>query len=248
MALTDSLISHWKLDEASGTRADSHGSNSLSDNNTVGVATGKLGNAADFELSSTEYLEISDNASISVGDIDFTWAGWIQLESKAETMYAWSQYVSSGNQRSHSLRYNKVADRLEFHYSHDGSTTSEITDTNIGSPSLATWYFVVYWHDATSNTVNIQINNGTANSKSHSTGIFDSSAVFRIGGRGDSGYWDGLVDSVSFWKRVLTSDEKTALYNSGAGFEYPFTAPSTAYNQIVRRGDQRFVLGPRLAF
>lgn len=47
--LLTSLIAHWKLDEASGTRNDSHGTNHLTDNNTVTTATAKLGtNAAQF--------------------------------------------------------------------------------------------------------------------------------------------------------------------------------------------------------
>lgn len=40
MALTDNLISWWSLDEASGTRYDSHGTNHLTDNNTVSSEAG----------------------------------------------------------------------------------------------------------------------------------------------------------------------------------------------------------------
>ena len=45
---TTGLVSYWALDETSGTRYDSHGSNDLTDNNTVGYTTGVQGNAADF--------------------------------------------------------------------------------------------------------------------------------------------------------------------------------------------------------
>ncbi len=45
-ALTDNLSAYWKLDEASGTRVDSAGSNDLTSNNSVGQAVGKLGNAS----------------------------------------------------------------------------------------------------------------------------------------------------------------------------------------------------------
>ena len=34
-------------------------------------------------------------------------------------------------------------------------------------------------------------------------------------------YHDGLIDEVGVWSRLLTADEKTALYNSGSGLAYP---------------------------
>ena len=72
MALSDSLVSYWILGEASGERADSHDSNPLTDNNTVGQAAGKITNAADFIPGNSEYLNHADNASLSFGDDPFT--------------------------------------------------------------------------------------------------------------------------------------------------------------------------------
>ena len=43
MALTDSIVAYWKLEEASGSRADVVGGNTLTDNNTVTGNPGKLG-------------------------------------------------------------------------------------------------------------------------------------------------------------------------------------------------------------
>src|SRR3990167_7395409 len=78
---TTGLISWWSLDEASGQRNDSHGSNHLTDNNTVLSAAGKVGNAADFEKSNSEFLSIADNPNLSTGDIDFTIAIWVKPET-----------------------------------------------------------------------------------------------------------------------------------------------------------------------
>jgi hypothetical protein len=37
-------------------------------------------------------------------------------------------------------------------------------------------------------------------------------------GRSIAGYpWAGLIDQVGIWKRALTPDEITALYNKGSG-------------------------------
>src|SRR5262245_43908996 len=81
MPLTDNLVSFWELEEASGTRNDSHGTNHLTDNNTVGQGVGTVGNCGDFENGNSENLSITDNASLSGGDTDFTVQAWINLES-----------------------------------------------------------------------------------------------------------------------------------------------------------------------
>ena len=59
MALIDSLGGYWKMDEASGDALDSHGSNNLTDNDTVAASTdGKINGARDFEKGFSEYLKL----------------------------------------------------------------------------------------------------------------------------------------------------------------------------------------------
>ena len=53
---TANLVGDWSMDETSGTRADSHGTNNLTDNNTVGSTTGVISNAASFVSANSEYL------------------------------------------------------------------------------------------------------------------------------------------------------------------------------------------------
>ncbi|MEP7356896.1 MAG: RHS repeat-associated core domain-containing protein, partial [Anaerolineales bacterium] len=107
----------------------------------------------------------------------------------------------------------------------------------LGSPSTGAWYFVVGWHDAVNNVINIQVNNGTANSLSWSGGVFDGNAGFEIGGRNDTqpGYFDGRIDEVGLWKRVLGGDERTLLYRNGAGCQYAFN--SCNLSSFVYDGD-----------
>ena len=47
-----------------------------------------------------------------------------------------------------------------------------------------------------------------------------------MGSEQASRYWDGLIDEVGFWKRILTAQEKTNLYNAGAGLAYPLIESS----------------------
>ena len=81
--LTDGLVAYWPLDEASGTRADSH-SNSLdlTDNNTVSQGTGHVyANAADFEEATREYLSRASTDLLQ--PLSFSISLWIKPEDLA---------------------------------------------------------------------------------------------------------------------------------------------------------------------
>jgi hypothetical protein len=220
-----SLISHWTLDEASGTRNDSHGANHLTDNNTVTQAAGKIANAGQFTAANSESLSIVDNASLSTGDIDFMITAWVYFDSFGASGQGvvTKDGAGSGN-REYGLIFNKSANRLSFLISNDGSSVALVNDDVLGAPATATWYFMVGWHDSVANTINIQVNNGTVGSAAHTTGGFDSTTQLRIGSLSSNiNFVDGRIDEVSFWKRILTAAELTTLYNSGAGRAYPWT-------------------------
>jgi len=212
------LISWWSLDETSGNRADSHGSNTLTDINTVLYDTGKVGNAAKFEVANSEYLSHVDNPALSAGDIDITWGCWVNIESFATSRAIISKLY--GTNSEYVLYYHTNNDELALTIF--STTNGTVYATTLGSPSTATWYFVLGWHDHTANTINIQINNGTVDSVAHTYGIYDSNSDFSVGGWSGEDYYDmdGLVDEAFIYKRVLTADERTWLYNSGNGRGY----------------------------
>lgn len=226
MAYLDSLVSYWALDEASGNRADSHGSNTLTDNNTVGSATGKINTAADVERSASEYLSCASNSELQTGDIDFTLAAWVNLESSQDMIIIGKDTDSPANSRDYTLDYAEISPGVfRFRFYINGGAGGAIAVSSLAL-STSTWYYVLGWHDAAGNTVNVQVNNGSPNSAATGGASPNvSSAEFRVGARqysGFQGYWDGLIDEAALWKRLLTSDERTSLYNSGSGFAYPF--------------------------
>lgn len=221
-ALYTSLVAAWKLEEASGARADSHGANALTDNNTVTQAAGKIGSAAQFTAANSEHLSIADNAAMSTGDIDFTFAGWLYLDSKTAVRGVFEKDNNTAGQREYGLYYTNADDRLHFYVFTPGDVYAEVIASAFGSPAVSTWIFFVVWHDAAANTINIQVNGGTVNSTAHAAGVKDAAATFSIGQGGGNSYMDGRVDALNFWKRVLTAGERAELYNAGAGRAYPF--------------------------
>jgi hypothetical protein len=224
--LTSSIISYWPLNETGGDRSDAYDSNTLTDNATVLSATGKKGNAADFESGTSEFLEIADNDALSTGDIDFTISAWVKIENKPSLNSAILSKQNDTTVREYYLIYtgSGVTDRFRFNLQNSsGTSVCETSADSLGSPSEGSWYFIVAWHDATANTCNIQVNGGTVDSVSETGVASDTAANFRVGALNttESNFFDGLIDEVGFWKKVLSSTERTDLYNSGNANTYP---------------------------
>jgi concanavalin A-like lectin/glucanase superfamily protein len=233
MALTTDLQAFWELEEASGTRDDAHSTNDLADNNTVTSGTGKVGTAASFASANSEFLSIADNAPLSGGNVDFTICAWVKMASK--TGYQAFVAKTGGSENAeYELGYDQPADRFAFQATGDANwaNKSSAIDAVLGSPSTGTWYFLIGYHDAATDVVGVRINNGSATTAALTIGVSNTNASFRIGSwDGNFSFVDGLVDQVGFWRRLLTSDEQTWLYNSGSGRSYAdIVAESTGYS------------------
>jgi hypothetical protein len=198
LLLTDNLVAYWKLNEVSGT----------------------VGNAASF---SSSYLSCADNPAVSAGDIDFTFTCWV----KATTLTGFPVVASkgwdgsSGANAEWAIYYN--TDLMAFNVSGSGHTEA-VNASNAGSLNLNTWYFIAVWHDSVNKFIGIQINNFTSNTQAHYYGVNDGTSPFCLGNAPSFPlYWNGLIDEAGFWKRVLTPEERTKLYNGGVGLTYPFS-------------------------
>ncbi len=217
------LVAYWTLDEASGTRADSYGGFTLSDNASVLDGMGKIHRGADFVRSSSQYLSRSDNASLSSGDTNWTIAAWVRLDSEpmGGTMTVVSKSTGTPSTSEYSIQYTHASDRFSVSVMKDNNTTTHAA-SDFGNVTTGTWYHVVAWHDADNDRFGISVN-GVPNSVSYSSGVNDTGEDFRIGanGGGTINAFDGIIDEVAFWKRVLTAEERAALYNSGQGAWYP---------------------------
>jgi hypothetical protein len=229
MALTDNLVSVFELEEASGSRADAviATGNTLTDNNTVTQNAGKVGNAAQFTSANSESLSHTDNTSLSTGDIQFTFATWVNFDTAppaAQAVAVFSKWEGVGNNREYALDWAQASNRFRWIVDSTGTGATVLSADNFGAPSTATWYFIVVTHDSVANTITIRVNNGTADSSAYSAGVFDGAANFNIGrfatGGGGEEFLDGKVDQLCFWKRILTAAEMTQMYNGGAGLSY----------------------------
>lgn len=220
-------VSCWNLDEASGTRVDSNttNSNDLTDVNTVASAVGKISNGADFELSSSERLTITDATQVGL-DIsgDMALALWFKPESQPATSeqyaFTWKWEATQGQ---YGFGYANNAGTMQLRadmYDNNGPTTNipYLKNTTLSS---GTWYHIVFSFDVGTGTMTFYVNgsslgttvNATVNQINVGAGLFTMGA----GTGGSSRYADGVFDIFEIYNRELTSTEVSDLYNSGNG-------------------------------
>ena len=218
--LTD-LVSWWSLDETSGTRYDAHGSNDLADNATVLYGTGKISNAADFEFSvNGEKLTNASPSGLGGGDRDYTIACWFNPESLLTFTGLMSVQAGQGSSVSDWMLITGATSTNLYFYTATSSTWYLVQNTT--ALSTATWYLAIAEYDSVNDTLRLSINNGTAAETTSVPASNTTGNGFIMGSYGGStSYYDGLIDEAAFWARLLTTDEKTALYNSGSGIAYP---------------------------
>ncbi|MCC6618787.1 MAG: LamG domain-containing protein [Chloroflexi bacterium] len=222
------LVAWWAMDEASGSRADSHtGGLTLTDNNTVAAAAGKHGNGADFESANSESLSRNDGSEFDMLTGDWTLAGWIKLESAPASNFSiFSKYLTTGEQRA--ILFNKnTSNVLTFTtYSLGTATPVDTLASTFGALSAGVWYFVAIYHDATNDIKGIRVN-ATLDTVGYAAGVFDSTFLFLFGRTGGStNYFDGVMDEMCLWNKVLSADELDWLYNGGTGRTYAETLAS----------------------
>jgi hypothetical protein len=217
---TTNLVAYWKLDSA-GITADAHGSNTLTNTGTTATNTGKINQAADFD-GSTQYLSIADNAALSMGDIDFSGAGWVWLDVTTDQVIC-SKYNTSSN-REYQLSYFASSGKFRLIVSNNGTATVFVESGAFSS--TGTWVYVAWGHNATANDIWISTNAGTPLTTAHTTGVFNGNSDFVIAAQhGGATKLNGRVDELAIWKRDIRTD-LAALYNSGSGLAYPFSSGS----------------------
>lgn len=211
---TTGFVDWWEMGEADGAaRVGSFAGLSLTNNNNVTrqAAGGPAGqNASHFTAASLQSLTRASEAALQSGDIDFTVAVWVYLDSVGLRSFVSKDDV--GLNREFMVGLGSLAAFL---------FRMGATDLTTGTMSTGQWYFIVAWHNATLNTMNLQINNGAAASQAEAV-ISAGSAVFAVGKRDNATplHHDGRIGPLLYCKRLLTANEKTWLYNGGVGRVY----------------------------
>jgi hypothetical protein len=213
-AITNNLVFHFKMNEASGSALDSFGSNNLTDNGSVGSAAGQVGNARSFSAASTQYFDLADNDAISTGDIDFTYfAGFYITDETANR-----PILRKGNSSYDEciILYQSGPDNLIAFMKDLGANV-----VSSGTITGNAWHSVFVWYDSTADTWNMKVDGV---SSTPTTGVAGGNTStpgpLEIGRSTGPTYFNGRIDQVMMWKRVLTAGEMTTIINNfNAGTE-----------------------------
>jgi len=217
MALADSLVSYWKLDESSGNAADSVGSNTLTNVNTTPFGAAKINNGADHESGSSQYFDLGATITTSLTDISF--GGWFKPESIGAEMTLICNGYGGGSGRGYMMQIDSAGKpRIDI------SFVAAITATTV--LSAGTFYHLFVTRGAS--TWNIYVNASSENTGTNNPFGIEGEARTAIGARRTDGaswdvFYDGFSDEIGWWNRELSGAEISELYNGGAGLAYPFT-------------------------
>ena len=223
------MISYWKLDETSGTSFyDCYNGN---DGSCTGASCpdfvgGFIGGALDFNGTS-DYFTVPDDSSLDWGNTDsFTIELWANVDNCTGTNKVmigrddrpkpgvhWWMGCSTSDQKAQFTLYDNT--------DHGTSVTST---TSIDSGG---WHHIVAIRDASLNELRIYVDGdweATQPADIYVTG-FSADTTLGIGYMAYEGtpayYYDGLLDEIALYSRVLTDTEIEQHYTDGlAGLGY----------------------------
>ncbi len=243
MSLLDGLVAHWKMDEESGARYDSHGVRHLLEDEfllSTGSVSGKFSNALHvIDNDSGNQGGLSANMNVAVPN-GWSTCVWMRLSDT----WDWNSGSASiceltGLGSSSSLKvvanFNTEEPGLEvmIRVARDGGGTADLIFDISVTPNI--WNLAIQIYNPLDEKLYLCLNNtepidvkenvigGFYGTYLELTQISDLQLA-DVSGINNVDYVD--IDSLSIWNRVLTPDERSALWHHGHGLDYPFNVRS----------------------
>lgn len=225
---TTNLTAYWSFDEGTAsTSSDSSGNaHTGSLNGNVSWGTGNIGTAVLFSSTTGQYI---NTGSDYIGTGDTTISGWIYPRSGGGS--------SIGRIIDNSQMIIRMGTSNRLSASSNGGTTT-INSAN-SSVSYNTWtHFVVTRTSA--GIINFYINgslSGTADQNSGTPATTGTNVY--IGNRASGSLtaaWDGYLDDMRVYSRILTGGEISDLYSATASYPdtvAPYRSGASPTNQLV---------------
>jgi len=221
-SLDTNLNSYWKLDESSGNASDSVGANTLTNTNTVTYESGKINNSALTNPTGTKYFTKTSPTGLPSGATSHTINFWakprVTQSGSVPGVIAWG--TEATNQMA-GLGFSNTG-LYYLGYNNDAAVTY--------SYATGSWSMYTVTVDASTKKVNFYVDGalvGTEQTLTNTPNIGTSFVVVGAQRPGNLIIFDGNIDEVGIWGRILDISEIKALYNSGSGVQYNFsTLPS----------------------
>lgn len=206
------LISHYDLNEASGSVLDLHGNNNGTNSGATPNVAGKLGTAYDFDLANSDHITMGDVAAFEIlYDGNFSGSAWINPDTVVGNNQIFSKYdvgVSEGWQM-------RIIQNGKINFDIDSGTDRyQVTTTDIVL-STGSWQFVSFAYSAGDVVIYVDGVSVPITILEDSLASYTNDAGdFNIGGRdGTNEFFDGLIDEVSIFNEALTTVQFLEMYS-----------------------------------
>lgn len=236
MALTDNIISYWKLDESSGNAADSVGANTLTNNNSSTYVSALINNGVSLN-GSTQTLSVASDLGITSGNWSVsTWIKPSSLPSSDTSAGAFGGncfcFVNKDNATNNVIIYLyllRIGGIQTIAVNRQKQNTANAAVEYTFTTPTNSFTHVAGTYNGT--TLTLYVNGASVGTPLATSGTGASGGADQTGIgayiSGASAYFPGIVDETGIWSRALTSNEITSLYNTGVGLSYPFPTSST---------------------
>jgi photosystem II stability/assembly factor-like uncharacterized protein len=222
---TGDLKSWWKLDEASGNAYDSSKNTLELVNTNVTYTTGRIDGAAEFNGSDAYLSQLGP----ALANRSFTISSWLYANNLSADQVWLNVGSNSVTDEALHLRLTTTG-ALRFGFYFDDLETAG------GVFTAGSWHQVVYTYNATTNQRVIYID-GVQRGSDVATGDFAGNNEIYLGSWGNDEVWNGNIDDVKIYTRVLTSSEIADLAGGGTG---PIPVQSVAdvtWSEVQPAGD-----------
>jgi len=214
------------MEEASGNRVDLVNGLVLVPSDAITAATGINGDALNCPAAART-LNCSHNAVLNIpaltgmtisffvnaptGPAANNFALWKGAADESTVEYYFNSSGPSNN--TYGFFIDVIADE---------GWTEETAYTINEAYTGGTWHLVIVWWDPADGKVHASIDGGATSDGTGSITPWASTEGLHLKA-GNSATGELLFDELGIWSRVLSSDERTELYNSGTGKFYPFS-------------------------
>ena len=207
------LVGHWKLDEDSGTTASdssSHGNDGTLTNMDPATdwVPGQIDGALEFD-GGTEYVLVPHDPSLSLIN-QLTVAAWINKESTVGYDMAINKGTWGNN---HNYWFGTLDDEITFGFYNGGFRGFDTSGVDL---QTGTWYHIAATFNNANNSVRVYLNGAEVDNWSTNEQPLTNAEDLYIGRNQYGAYWDGKLDDVRIYNRVLDQEEIQALYDAGS--------------------------------
>jgi hypothetical protein len=177
-----------------------------------------VGNAASFSGGNPSYFTRPAGHGLQAGARSFAFSLWVTLDAVVNEVILWCG--NSGHTYTNDYYLHYISSSLTF-YVPSAGVWRQASATTFGAWTAGVANHVYCEYDIDANLIGISINNGTLDQGLGPVTPNDMGHGFFLGYV--NGFWfEGDLDEVAFWGgRVLTTAERSELYNDGSGIDYP---------------------------